>query len=206
MTVSAHWIRIALLTPALALGGCVSFGGAEPPASLLTLSSQEGGPASEAKAISSASSVTIFVPEVPAKLDVLRIPVRVNETEIAYLQDTFWVEKPARLFRSLLGETLRSRVQTLVIDSDDAPVVAGTTLRGSLREFGYDAQSSSVVVQFDAIKSSLVGEGEEQRQAFETKRFEARESGVLPEASSVGPALNRAANQIAAEVADWMSQ
>lgn len=206
MTHSAYWVRIALLTPALALGGCVSFGGAEPPASLLTLSSTETSLAGPAGSATDGSTVAVMVPEVPAKLDVLRVPVQVDETEIAYLQEAFWVEKPARLFRALVGERLRAEGGTLVIDSDDTPLVADTTLRGSLREFGYDARTSTVVVRYDAIRSYVVGEGEEARQAFETQRFEARETGVLPSADDVGPALNRAANQVASEVVFWVSQ
>ena len=137
--------------------------------------------------------------ETPAKLDVTRVPVDITDTEIAYLQDAFWVEKPARLFRRLLGETLRARGGLLVLDSDDLPLLAAQSLRGTLVEMGYDAGSSSVMIRFDAIRTMEDG-------TVMSRRFEASESGVLPEAGSVGPALNRAANTLAGEVADWMAE
>ncbi|MEP6201512.1 MAG: ABC-type transport auxiliary lipoprotein family protein, partial [Marinomonas sp.] len=136
-------------------------------------------------------------PEVPAKLNVARIPVTVNETEIAYLQDAFWIERPARLFRQLLGESLRAKGAGVVLDNDDTPALPARTLRGTLLDLGYDAPSSSVVVRYNAVKTS----GE---RVVETRRFEAREGGVLPDAASVGPALNRVANEVANDAADWM--
>ena len=194
---------------ALGLSGCVSLG-AEVPDSLLTLSPTASAPIGAGAVAGSEGgpgAIAVMTPEVPAKLDVLRVPVDVNDTQIAYLPETFWVEKPARLFRRLLGETLRAELAEdagadavpLVLDNDDTPTLASLYLRGSLSELGYDAQTSSVVVRFDAIRSDSEGQ-------IVTKRFEARESGVVAEAASVGPALNRAANTVAAEVADWMTQ
>ena len=62
---------------------------------------------------------------------------------------------------------------------------------------GFDASSGSVVVRFDAVLQGPDGK-------VSTKRFENRVSGVAPDAASVGPALNQAANAVAAEVADWV--
>ncbi|MEM7665993.1 MAG: ABC-type transport auxiliary lipoprotein family protein [Pseudomonadota bacterium] len=188
-------------TMAAALAGCISLGG-EPPESLITLNSSASapvGPGAQAGTENSAGPIRVFTPETPAKLDVLRVPVAVNETEIAYLQEAFWVEKPARLFRRLLGETLRARGNALVLDSDDTPTFAEQTLRGTLLEMGYDATSSSVLVRYDALRTNSDG-------LVQTRRFEASEDGVLPEAASVGPALNRAANTVAGEVADWIAE
>ena len=192
----------ALGLGALALSGCVSFGGAELPESLLTLSSTAAAPAGTSASTGVSQddgAIAVLTPETPAKLNVLRVPVSVSDTEIAYLQEAVWVEKPARLFRRLLGETLRAQGSTVVFDSDDTPKLAAQTLRGTLLDLGYDARSSSAVVRFDAIRTSARG-------VVETRRFEAREDGVLPEATFVGPALNRVANQVAAEVAEWMAR
>ena len=95
---------------ALALTGCVSLGGVEPPDSVFTLTSTATPPAGSGAATGGedrAGAIAVLTPEVPAKLDVTRIPVNVSDTEIAYLQDAFWIERPARLFRRLMGETLR---------------------------------------------------------------------------------------------------
>ena len=189
---------------ALALSGCVSLG-VEVPESLLTLSPTATAPVgavAEAGSADMKGAIAVLTPEVPAKLDVLRVPVNVSATEVAYLEDAIWIEKPARLFRRVLGETMRARAgenAPLVLDSDDTPLRAGTFVRGTLMEMGYDAPSGEVVVRYDAIRSDAQG-------GAVTRRFEARESGVVAEAASIGPALNRAANTVAVEVADWVMQ
>ncbi|MEL7319491.1 MAG: ABC transporter, partial [Pseudomonadota bacterium] len=73
---------------ALALSGCVSLG-VEVPESLLTLSSEATAPvgsSAEAGGEDMAGAIAVLTPEVPAKLDVLRVPVNVSATEIAYLE------------------------------------------------------------------------------------------------------------------------
>lgn len=182
----------------LALGGCISLGG-EPPASLLTLSPAASAPAGPGAGSGTDQPViAVLTFDTPAKLDVLRVPVAVTDTEIAYLQEAFWVEKPARLFRRLVGETIRSRGGALVIDGDNTATLASLTLRGTLIDMGYDAQTSSAVVRFDAVRIDKEG-------VVTTRRFEARETGVTADARSVGAALNVAANKVAGEVADWVA-
>jgi len=188
-----------LLAPLLlALSGCISLGG-EPPESLLTLSPAIAAPAGPGVAPGEARPViAVLYFDTPAKLDVLRVPVAVSDTELAYLQEAFWVEKPARLFRRLVGETIRSRGAALVVDGDDTATLATVTLRGTLIEMGYDAQSAAAVVRFDAVR---IGENG----TVTTRRFEARETGVAAETRAVGTALNAAANTVAADVADWVA-
>lgn len=185
---------------ALALAGCISLGGS-PPESLLTLSADTPVAAGSGTAASPDRKViAVLELDAPAKLDVLRVPVQVSATELAYLQEAFWVEKPARLFRSLLGETLRAKSGggALVLDGDETVALATTSLRGTLIDMGYDAPASAVVVRFDAIRVDSEGRAT-------TRRFEARESGIPAEARAVGAALNRAANTVAGEVADWVA-
>lgn len=192
------------LAASLALAGCVSLGGGDPPESLLTLTSTASAPVGSIAvtgAEGSRGAIAVLVPETPAKLNVTRVPVNVSDTQIAYLQEAFWVEKPARLFRRLLGETLRSASGAdralLVLDTDDTPTNPEQIVRGTLMEMSYDAPSSSVVVRFEAIHAAEDG-------TVRSRRFEARETGVPAEASAVGPALNAAANTVAAEVAAWV--
>lgn len=187
---------LAILAPALLLGGCVSFG-AEPPASLLTLTPAATAPAGTGASSSAGTAIMLSDFEAPAALDVTRVPVQASDTEIAYLKDAVWVEKPARLFRRLVAETIRTRSNRMVIEGDDPGALAETRLTGTLRQFGYDARSSSVVVVFDAVQP---GEGN----AVTTRRFEAVVPGVAPDVISVGPALNQAANDVAGQVADWV--
>lgn len=187
---------LVLLAPAFALTGCISFG-AEAPPSLLTLTPTASAPAGAGANGSAASALVLSEFEAPARLDVTRVPVQVTDSEIAYLQDAVWVEKPARLFRRLLAETIRTRSDRIVVDGDDPGVLAGARMGGVLREFGYDAATSSVVVSFDAVRT---GEGT----AVTTRRFEAVVPGVPAEAGPVGVALNQAANDVAGQVAAWI--
>ena len=183
---------------ALALSGCISLGG-EPPESLLTLSPAARAPAGPGIATDASRPVIAVLPfDTPAKLDVLRVPVAVSDTELAYLQEAFWVEKPARLFRQLIGETIRAKGQAMVIDGNDVATSATVTLQGTLIDMGFDAATSEAVVRFDAVRIGKDG-------AVITRRFEARTSGVTPDARSVGAGLNAAANRVAAEVAEWVA-
>lgn len=187
---------------ALLLAGCVSLGGGKAPESLLTLSplaSPPAGASAVAGRDSAGRAILVQLPDTPAKLDVLRLPVAVSDTELAYLGEAYWVEKPARLFRRLVGETARARGQALVIDNDDTPVLADVTLRGTLLDMDYDARTSSVVVRFEAVRTEAGGKAT-------SRRFEARESGVAAQPRAVGPAINRAANEVARDVADWLAQ
>ena len=136
-------------------------------------------------------------PEAPQKLDVNRVPVQVDDSTIAYLKDAFWVEKPARLFAALLAETIRAKQTRLVIDASEARFAAATKLSGQLLEMGYDARTSSAVMRFDAVLQQADGK-------ILTRRFEASVGGVTADVESVGPALNEAANKVAADVAEWV--
>ena len=183
---------------ALALSGCISLGG-EPPESLLTLSPAARAPAGAGVAADANRAVIAVLPfDTPAKLDVLRVPVAVSDTELAYLREAFWVEKPARLFRQLVGETIRAKGQAMVIDGNYVATSATVTLQGTLIDMGFDALTSEAVVRFDAVRIAKDG-------AVITRRFEAREGGVTADARSVGAGLNAAANTIAAEVAEWVA-
>ena len=202
-TMKRFLVPLALAASTLALSGCISLG-SEPPESLLTLTPANTAPAGTgavAGTDASLGAIAVLTPEAPAKLDVLRVPVQVSDTEIAYLQEAVWVEKPARLFRRLLGESLRTRAGdeggALVLDNDDTPTMATRFVRGTLLDMTYDARTSSVVVRYEAIRTDDDG-------SVVSRRFEARESGIAPEASAVGPALNRAANVVAGEAADWV--
>ncbi len=195
MTLKYRTILVAPLL--LALAGCISLGG-EPPESLLTLSPEARAPAGPGASSADRPVIAVLGIDTPAKLDVLRVPVAVSDTELAYLQEAFWVEKPARLFRRLVGETIRARGTAMVVDGDDTATLATVSLRGTLIDLGYDAQTSSAVVRFDAVRIGREG-------AVTTRRFEARETGVPAEARAVGAALNAASNRVAGEVADWVA-
>jgi len=190
--------KLAVLLPLALLPGCISFG-AEPPPALLTLTSEVSVGTNGAYEGNLSAALAVQVPHAPQKLNVTRVPVTTSGSSIAYLVDAVWVEKPANLFRNVLAETIRARGNRLVVDGGGLDYAATTQLMGELAEMGYDAPSGSVVVRYDALLTMPGG-------AVRTRRFEARIAGVPVEANAVGAALNRAANRVAAEVAEWVGE
>jgi len=186
-----------LLSGALLLGGCVSFGGAEPPEKLLTLTPAVASPAGAVGEGELAQALSVAIPSTAQKLSVTRVPVQVDASSIAYLKDAVWVEKPARLFASLLAETIRAGSDRLVVGGGEHGYAASTQLGGELAEMGYDARNSSVTVRYNALLHLRDGR-------VLTRRFENSIGGVTADAAAVGPALNQAANAVAGEVATWV--
>jgi cholesterol transport system auxiliary component len=178
------------------LAGCISFG-AKPPESLLSLTPTATVAAGTAINGDVANAIQVVEPEAPQKLVNTRVPVQVDDTQIAYVKDAVWVDKPTRLFRRLLGETIRAHGNRLVVDNDDAALTPKNQLRGTLVDFGYDARTSSAVVTFDAVRDVNGTQ-------VMTRRFSATVPGVTAEAAPVGAAINQAANEVASQVADWV--
>ncbi|MEW4468340.1 ABC-type transport auxiliary lipoprotein family protein [Parasphingorhabdus sp. JC815] len=180
-----------------ALTGCVSFGGAEPPPFLLSLTPQTQVDAGDVRAGPRGGALVIQSFSTPQKLNNIRVPVQTSTTAIAYLKNATWVDKPARLFQSLLGETIAAKNKRLVLTPAQARGDADTYLSGELVNFGLDGPSLTVTVTFDAVKMR-------KGKPIEKRRFEAQESVFAAEAGPVGEALNTAANKVVLEVADWV--
>jgi cholesterol transport system auxiliary component len=143
------------------------------------------------------NAIVVLDPEADRRFDVDRVAVQVTPSNVAYLKDAVWVEKPARQFRRLLAETVRARASRVVIEGSDYEVEGSTVVSGRLVQIGYDAASQAVVVRFDAMV-------EEKGGAVRSRRFEAEVPGIKAEAAAVAPALNAAANQVAKEAAGWI--
>lgn len=193
--------RLAKLTAAamlasLSLSGCISLGG-ETPEQLFRLTPEEAAPAGAGATGVMTDAVVVLDPDADRGLDVMRVPVSVDASRVAYLKDATWIERPTRQFRSLLAETLRARTSRLVVEGGDFEVTGRTMIGGRLLQMGYDAPSKSVIVRFDAVRTERGGQ-------ITSRRFEAMVNGVAPKAEAVGPALNRAANDVARQVADWI--
>lgn len=184
------------VTLALALAGCVSLT-PDPPDSLLTLTAARAAPAGVAVSGEAANALAVLEPDTDQRLNVVRVPVQTSDSSLAYLKDAMWVEKPARLFQQLLSETIRARGGRLVVGEGDLGYAAATKLSGRLLDMGYDASTGAVLVRYDAVLQMPDGK-------VQTRRFENRVRGVAPDTASVGPALNEAANAVAAEVAEWV--
>lgn len=177
------------------LSACVSFGDKAPP-QLLTLTSDAAPTAGSMAQASVTEAIIVDVPTVERTLDQVRVPVQVSDSAIAYVQDAVWADKPARLFRGVLAETLAAKSGRLVLDQVETGSERGMMLSGQLQRFGYDEAARSVVVRYDAV---IRKPGSPLRK----QRFEASEPVATVDAVSVGSALNRAANRVAGEVAAW---
>ena len=185
---------LPLLAAALALAGC--FGGAKVPDRFLDLTPLRERPATAGQTAPTSEAVVVSLPSVPQELEVPRIPVR-SGGGVTFLKDAQWVDLPAALFTQLLTETVAASGR-VVLDSQETAFRAGTVLTGSLDSFGVDADRREAVVIYDAALAT-------DENQVRTRRFEARVPLAPIDEASVAPALNQAANQIAAEVAAWLT-
>lgn len=193
---SASMTRTFALSLALlaALSGCVRIG-AKPPGTFLTLTPDAAPTAGATSSGTLGEATVVLEPSAAASISVLRIPVQIDASNVAYIRGTQWVERPSRAFQHLLADTLRARGKGLVVETDRA--TTGTRIGGQLLAMGFDAQTRSAVVRFDAMKWLAGGK-------IETRRFESSVRGVDPSPNEIGPALNQAANKVAGEIADWV--
>lgn len=188
-------IALGLSVAACSLSGMLG-GGAKPPPTLLTLTSSAPAPEAIVRSAAAGQSVTILPPVIPKELRTVRVPAQVGPTAVAYIEDLQWVDTPDKLFQDLVEETVLRTTSRVVLDPRQSSLDPGLTVSGRLSSFGYEAGQGSVLVRYDAA-IARAGAG------VETRRFEAREPADGT-ASTVGPALNAAANRVAVEVAQWV--
>jgi cholesterol transport system auxiliary component len=191
--------KLYVLLALLPLSACISFG-AKPPASLLDLTATQMVPVGQVQNGTTAKSITIQVPATPQSLTTARVPVQASPTSVAYVKDALWVEPPARLFARLLSDTIAARTARVVLTPAQSFADPGARLSGELRSFGVDAATQSAVVTYDA--ALIRGEGG----TVEKRRFEAKVPVAVIDPTTVGTALNQGANQVAAEVSDWVGR
>ena len=187
---------LATAITACSLGGLLG-GGAKTPATLQTLTPEAPDPGPTTRTAAAGQSITIAVPIVPKELRTNRVPVQVTPTDIQYVTNLQWVDTPDRLFQQLVAETVRRTTTRVVLDTNLTTLDPGMLLSGQLHQFGYDAATGQVVVEYDGALSTAGGN------RVDTRRFVAT-APADGTAASVGPALNRAANQVAREVAGWV--
>lgn len=187
---------LCVATAAITLSACVSFGGKAPP-SMLVLTSDSSVAGGTSKSGASGEALIVLLPETPRKLDSNRVPVQVDDSNIAYIKDAVWADKPSRLMQMLLMENIAAKSNRLVLNETDAGGRAQLYLSGSLLEFGLDEASSEAVVIYDAVK---INRG----QTVEKKRFESRKPVTAINAREAGRALNAAANDVAGQISAWV--
>ena len=187
----------ATTTLALLLASCGPLvqigGGADAPDSLLTVESSATAPAT-----TTGDPVLFALPDVPGKLQTLRLPVSTGASEVQYLAGATWIEQPNRLFQRILADQFEASTGTPAIDEGNIDLAPAARISGTLMEFGLDVTGQpQVVVRYDAVMSRT-GQG-----FAGARRFEAMEPVAAQSGPAVAAALGRAANRVAAEVATW---
>jgi cholesterol transport system auxiliary component len=192
---------LAPLVLAAALAACslsgMLGGGGKPPATLLALTPEAADPGAFVRSANAGQAVTIAVPAAAKELRTVRVPVQVSPTDVQYVTNLQWVDTPDRLFQALVAETVRRTTGRVVLNPGQTALDPGLVVSGELQRFGYDAATGQVVVVYDASLSTQGGTH------VENRRFTAS-APADGSAGTVGPALNRAANQVALDVAKWI--
>jgi cholesterol transport system auxiliary component len=191
--------RYFMIAAALPLSACISFG-PKPPPSLLTLTAASALSANPGRLVDARQAIIINVPTVPQAIATTRVPVSVDATAIAYVENALWVEAPARLFQRLLSETIAAKTGKVILDPKQTALVPAMQLSGQLLRFGVDEASRDAVIVYDAVLTRDAGK------TVMTRRFEARSNAATITAKPVGEALNLAANKIATEIATWVGE
>lgn len=189
--------KTLLLPVLLPLAGCISFG-PKPPPFLMNLTSAQMTAADQPRSAGPGEAVTVYTPSVPAELATVRVPVRNGATTLTYLVGSQWSDAPAKLFQQLLSSTIAARTGLVVLNPRQATIDPGVRLTGDLDRFGLDASAMQVEVSYDAIRQNRDGT------RVDNRRFAARVPVTAAEPHAVATALDQAANQVAAEVADWI--
>jgi len=192
-------LPVSLVLALTACGPLVQIGGNAPaPAALLVLRSDAPPPA-WAGPTALADTLAIAVPDVPAELQTLRLPVQLDGASVQYLAGASWSEQPNRQFQRLLGDRLAA-AGVPVLDSRGGNVAAARMLTGHLREFGLDVRGTAKVrVRYDAQLAGPRSTG-----TVALKSFTAEEQVPSQQPAAVAAALSRASNRLAAEVAAWV--
>jgi len=189
-------LAASVLLTACSVSGLLG-GGAKAPPSLQTLTPEAPDPGAITRTAAAGQAVTVAVPVVPKELRTVRVPVQVSPTDIQYVTGVQWVDTPDHLFQRLVAETIRRTTNRVVLDSALTTLDPGFLLSGQLQKFGYDAQTGQVIVEYDGALSTMGGSRVDARRFVATVPADGT-------AATVGPALNRAANQVAADVAKWV--
>ena len=190
---------LALLIPLALLPACgplVQIGSGRPVADSLLVIEADAKPQPAPNGLG--MTLTVELPQLPAMLQTLRLPVRTSDSEIKYLAAASWAETPSRQFQRLIADTLASRGMA-ILDRSQAATRPTASLSGTLRDFTLDVRARPmVIVRYDA---QLSRPGQPNPVAL--RRFEVTEPVADQSPANVAAALSRAANRLATDLADW---
>lgn len=177
------------------LSGCVRFGAKPPPTLLSVQASSTIQPGATAR--EGAGTMTVLDLGQARAIATVRVAVKTSAGSYAYVKKGIWVDQPRNLFREMLAETIAARNNVLVLDPGQSTGAPGIRLSGDLMEFGIDEAKQQAVVVFDAVLADKDGN-------LAKRRF----TGMAPvsriEAGNVVGPIGAAANDVAAQIADWV--
>jgi cholesterol transport system auxiliary component len=170
----------------------------------------DSGPAPQRFSLSAAPSETtaIAMPalrvetlDTSADLATTRIAVRVGQQEVRYLASGIWTDKPAQLLRNLLADHLRPRSTGVVLAANQLDVV--TPFRISGRLTGFQAEGAAALATHASVSAELfILQG---NKIIASRSFNRRRTLPSDRPNDVTASLNSAANDIAADAADWIT-
>lgn len=192
-------LLMPLLAGLAACGPLVQVGGNMPPPAALLVLRSDAPPPAWAGPTALTDTLAVAVPDVPAELQTLRLPVQVDGSSVQYLAGASWSEQPNRQFQRLLADKLAA-AGVAVLDSRGGGVAPARVLTGRLREFGLDVRGSAKVrIRYDAQLAGPRSAG-----TVALKSFIAEEPVPSQAPAAVAAALSRASNRLAADVAAWV--
>lgn len=197
MPLKLHHLLPALL--AVPLAGCVNLG-PKLPERLLSLTPTATVADGTIRSGATRRSLIVGIPQTPRMLETSRIPVQMDEISVAYVKDGQWVDQPGRLFQRLLSEIIAARTDRVILDPEQFGGEPGMRLAGELLRFGIDARTRQAIVTYDATVLGPDGS------TVMKRRFAVSRPVGEIDANSAGNALNAAANEVAAQVAEWIAQ
>lgn len=181
-----------------ACGSLIKIGNNGPAPQRFTL---VGGPAT----VAAVALPTVRVEELDAAAELAnsRMAVRVGTQEVRYVTGGIWTDRPARLLRALLADTLQQRSTGLVLSAAQADITPAYRLTGRL--IAFQAEAPGGVATHIKISTEQLLIIAKTGTVLASRRFDAREASHSDRPADLADAANTAANSIAAQTADWVS-
>jgi len=192
--------EIAAIAMASMLGGCAVSGlvGGTAPATF-----DLDAPRVEKAHGTRATQLTVYPPVAVKTIDTVEILVKGANGRIAYLSGAAWGDRLPALFQARLVETLANSGAFRAVLTNQDRVTGDLSLATEIRDFqietGLEAQEAVVDVYVKLVD-------ERNASVVTTKRFHARVAAASPDPNAGIHALNGAFQQVAAEIAIWVSR
>ena len=153
------------------------------------------------------SPLLVTPPETIAELRPPRIAVFTSLTGVAYLPNARWVDPPARLMTRLLEDRLQDASTGIVITPRQFEVGYNYLLNSRLTGFNLDVRDGThfARVELEASLITAPTASAPDQEIVGVQRFSATRQLSSLDPLSVTENLNAAANDVATQLANWLS-